>query len=207
MKAVCSQPFTLPVTNLLTCESDISLADLLLKASRDNKVAAFRNVPSATVPAGPTSTVYTIQPAPLAGDFVFPGGQTTTITLTATTPTGPPSVDSCVTTVTVPLKKPSVICTPALTLPATSGCAAHPLVTDLTALINAGSDPGSGGPLNLALNPAAPASGVYTLPLGTYPITLTVSNCAGTATCSTLVTIADQEALQVCAPRLPAVHI
>ena len=199
VKAVCAPPVKLAVTNALTCQAEISPAGLLSKVNLANSQASFRGAaPSFTVTA-PT-TVYAIQPLPTAADYIFDGGITTPITLTATTPGVVPSVDSCQTSVTVsPLTPPTALCTPALTLPATVGCAAHPTATDLLGLIDAGSTVGSGGPLTRALDPP-PASGVYTLPLGTFTISLTVSNCAGASTCSTLVTVADQEPLDVSPP-------
>ena len=47
------------------------------------------------------------------------------------------------------------------------------------------------------LNPSAPAEGGYNIPVGTYPVTITVSKCAGSDTCSTLVTVWDQKLLDV----------
>ena len=200
VKAVCAPtPIMLQVTNPTTCEADISPAALLAKVNFGNNVAGF--VDAAKPPNTlATSTVYTLQPppSPKTNTYSFAGGQTATIQLTATTPTSPVSVDSCLTTVTVmPLKPPTAVCKPTLTLPATSGCAAHPTAAQLQAGVDAGSSQGSGGPLTVTLNPPAPAGGAYTLPVGTYPVTLTVANCAGTSSCSTLVTVADQEALDV----------
>ena len=197
VKAVCAPPISLKVTNPLTCEAQITSAALLDLVNLGNRVAAFRPLASATQPSGATSTTYTLQPLPKATDYIFPGGQTTPITLTASTPTAPVSIDTCQTSVAVALQKPVAKCMPAIALPATAGCAAHPIAADLKSAIDAGSTPGSGGPLTLTLNPAAPASGTYNLPVGTYPISLTVANCAGSDSCTTLVTVADQEDLQV----------
>ena len=63
--------------------------------------------------------------------------------------------------------------------------------------INNASTPGSGGPVNINIDLSPPADGIYRLLRGTYPITITVTNCAGSDTCSTLVTVADEEPLQV----------
>ena len=38
-------------------------------------------------------------------------------------------------------------------------------------------------------------NGQYSLPVGTYPITLEAENCAGTAQCTTFVTVTDEESL------------
>ena len=195
--AVCAQPLTLAVNNPATCQSVISANTLLSMVSLDNKVAGFVQTASATQPLGATSTQYSLQPPAPSADYTFPGGQTSTITLTAITPTMPVSVNSCQTTITVPLNKPTAVCAPSLTLAATQGCAAHPTAAALITAINIGSTPGSGGPLSITLNPSAPAGGVYNLPVGTYPISITVSNCAGTDTCSTLLTVTDQEQLEV----------
>jgi hypothetical protein len=201
---VCAPaPVKLRVTNPATCEAEISPAALLKLVSFGNTVTGFLDAGRAL---SPSSTVYTLQPPPSPGasSYVFAGGQRATVQLTATTRTV--SVDSCLTTVVVdPLTPPTAVCAPTLTLPATSGCAAHPTIAQLKAGIDAGSSPGSGGTLAVTLSPAAPAGGVYTLPVGTYPVTLTVANCAGASTCSTLVTVADQEPLDVRAPlRAPA---
>ena len=195
------QPITLPVSKPLTCQATITSDALLKLVSLDNKVSGFVPLASTQQPMGPSSTVYTLQPAPVGGVYTFPGG-TTQIMLTATTPTTPTSVSSCVTSVNVPLVRPTAVCAPTLTLPATKGCAAHPTDAELKAAINAGSTPGSGGPLTITLTPPAPIGGVYNLPVGTYPVSITVSNCAGTDTCSTLVTVSDQELLDV-SPLLP----
>jgi len=199
---VCAPaPVKLRVTNPATCEAEISPAALLKLVSFGNTVTGFLDAGRAL---SPSSTVYTLQPPPSPGasSYTFAGGQRATIELTATTPTVPAvSVDSCLTTVVVdPLTPPTAVCAPTLTLPATSGCAAHPTVAQLKAGVDAGSSPGSGGTLAVTLSPAAPAGGVYTLPVGTYPVTLTVANCAGASSCSTLVTVADQEPLNVRAP-------
>ena len=58
----------------------------------------------------------------MSAGYVFPGGQTSQITLTATTPI---STDSCSAVVTVALQKPIAKCNPTLLLSATAGCAAH----------------------------------------------------------------------------------
>ena len=201
VKAVCApSPIVLPVTNPATCEADIAPDLLLNLVNFGNRVTAFLDAAGNPLP---TSTVYTLQPLPTPKTYVFAGGQTETIELTATTPTFPVSVDSCLATVTVPLTPPKAVCKPTLTLPATSGCAAHPTAAELQAGVDAGSSQGSGGPLTVTLNPPAPPGGVYTLPVGSFPITLTVANCAGTSSCSTLVTVADQEALTVRPPFLP----
>ena len=197
VKAVCAQPITLQVTNPATCQAVIGANDLLARVSLDNKVAGFV---SPFQPLGRPSTAYTLQPPAPAAGYTFQAGQTSTISLTATTPTVPVSVDTCQTTVIVPLVKPTAVCAPSLTLAATQGCAAHPSEADLMSAINAGSTPGSGGALTVTLNPPAPAGGMYNLPVGTYPISITVSNCAGSDTCSALVTVSDQELLDVSPP-------
>ena len=181
-------PVALPVSNPLTCEADISPDALLNLVNYGNRVAAFLGAAGNPLPS---STVYTLQPLPAGSGYVFAGGRDATIELTATTPTTPVSVDSCLTTVTVPLTPPTAVCKPTLTLRVKSGCNAYPIATELQAGIDAGSSQGSGGPLTFTLNPLAPNGGTYTLPLGTYPITLTVANCAGTSSCSTLVTVAE----------------
>lgn len=199
VKAVCAPtPIKLQVTDHTACEADILPAALLNLDSFGNRVASFLDAASPPNTYR-TSTVYTLQPrpSPYTHTYVFAGGQNETIELTATTPTSPASVDSCLTTVTVPLTKPTAVCKPTLTLPATSGCAAHPTAVQLQAGVDAGSSQGSGGPLTVTLNPPAPSGGPYTLPVGTYPVTLTVANCAGTSSCRTLLTVADQEALDV----------
>ena len=69
---------------------------------------------------------------------------------------------------------------------------------------------GSGDPLTYTVTPPADSSGDYNLPVGTYPISVTVSNCAGSATCSTLVTVTDKEALdatKVSCGQLPATGV
>ena len=195
--AVCAPPLTLQVNNPATCQDVISAGTLLGQVSLDNKVAGFVQMASATQPMGPTSTTYSLQPPAPPGGYAFPGGQTSTITLTASTPTVPASVNSCQTTITVPLTKPTAVCAPTLNLAATQGCAAHPAAAALMAAVNMGSSGGSGGPLSITLNPPAPTGGVCNLPVGTYPISLTVSSCAGTHTCSTLLTVSDQEQLTV----------
>lgn len=99
---------------------------------------------------------------------------------------------TCQAAVTVTQAAPVAKCTAALALPATASCTATPTTAALLAAVDAGS---TGGPV--VLSPVAPATGVYSLPLGTFPITLSVTNCAGTATCSTLVTVQDEEPLDV----------
>ena len=196
-------PIKLQVTNHTTCGADILPAALLNRVSFGNRIASSLDAASPPNAFRP-STVYTLQPPPLpyTRTYVFAGGQNATIELTATTPTSPASASSCLATVTVPLTPPTAVCKPTLTLPATAGCAAHPTAAQLQADVDAGSSQGSGGPLSMLLSPPAPSGGVYALPVGTYPVTLTVANCAGTSTCSTLVTVADQEALEV----RPALH-
>ena len=190
VKAVCApSPVALPVSNPMTCEAAISPDALLNLVNYGNRVAAFLDATSSPLP---TSTVYTLQPLPAGNTYVFAGGKSETIQLTATTPTSPVSVDSCLTTVTVPLTPPKAVCQPTLTLRVKSGCNAYPIAAELQAGIDAGSSQGSGGPLTVTLSPPAPNGGTYTLPLGTYPITLTVANCAGASFCSTLVTVADK---------------
>ena len=200
VKAVCApSPIVLPVSNSTTCEAVIFPDALLDRVSYGNRVAAFLDAAGNPLP---TTTVYTLQPPPTPDTYSFAGGQNATIELTATTPTSPVSVDSCLATVSVPLMPPTAVCQPRLILPATSGCAAHPTTAELQAGIDAGSSQGSGGALTVTLNPPAPPGGVYTLPVSSYTVTLTVTNCAGTSSCSTLVTVADQEVLDV----RPALH-
>lgn len=136
-------------------------------------------------PSPPASTTYSLTPA------------TYTFTLTVSNGAGS---STCNAFVTVQTQKPQAVCAPAFTLPATAGCSAHPDTATLLAAIDAGSTPGSGGALTLGLSPPAPAGGTYTLPVGTFPISLIASNCAGSATCNTLVTVADQELLDVSLP-------
>ena len=186
-------PVVLPVSNPATCEADISPDALLNLVNYGNRVTVFLGAAGNPLPS---STVYTLQPLPAGsadnnGNYVFATGKSETIQLTATTPTSPVSVDSCLTTVTVPLTPPTAVCKPTLTLRVKSGCNAYPIAAELQAGIDAGSSQGSGGPLTATLSPPAPNGGTYTLPLGTYPITLTVANCAGASSCSTLVTVAD----------------
>ena len=181
-------PIVLPVSNPMTCEVDISPDALLNLVNYGNRVASFLGAAGNPLPS---STVYTLQPLPAGSSYVFAGGVNATIQLMATTPTSPVSVDTCLTTVSVPLTPPTAVCKPTLTLRVKSGCNAYPIATELLAGIDGGSSQGSGGPLTLTLNPPAPNGGTYTLPLGTYPITLTVAKCAGTSSCSTLVTVAE----------------
>ena len=53
---------------------------------------------------------------------------------------------------------------------------------------------GSGGAVQYSLDFQA-VNGQYSLPVGTYPITLEAENCAGTAQCTTFVSVTDGEAL------------
>ncbi|KAK9844057.1 hypothetical protein WJX81_003112 [Elliptochloris bilobata] len=107
---------------------------------------------------------------------------------------------TCSSLVTVRATPPKALCKPTLLLAATSKCTAQISAADLLADLNDGSTPGSGAPLVLTLQPPAslpppPAGGSYSLPVGSYEIALKASTCAGTDFCSTLVTVADQEAL------------
>ena len=105
--------------------------------------------------------------------------------------------DTCEAFVTVmPVAPPTVTCKPFITLPAKASCAAQIATADLITAINGGTTPGNGGAVTPVIQPASP-SGTYNLPVGTYDFTLAVTNCAGTGTCTSIVTVTDQEALQV----------
>ena len=65
---------------------------------------------------------------------------------------------------------------------------------------------GSGDAVKVTINPPAASFNGFDLPVGTYRVSVTVSNCAGTAT-SSLVTVSDAEALDptiVSCGQLPA---
>ena len=105
--------------------------------------------------------------------------------------------DTCESFVTVsPVAAPTVTCNPFITLPAKANCAAQIAASDLITAINGGTTAGNGDAVTTVIQPASP-TGTYNLPLGTYDFTLAVSNCAGTSTCTSIVTVTDQEALQV----------
>ena len=179
--AVCAPAVSLPAGT--DCMAHPSAAQLLAAVN------------SGSLPGTGAPLVLTLSP-PLPSDiaaYSLPVGSTEVL-LTASTCVG---ASTCTSLVTVAAAPPAALCAPTLLLPATAGCAAHPTTAELLAPINQGSTAGSGGPLALALTPAAPAGGVYTLPTGTFTISLSVKNCAGSDTCSTLVTVADQEKLLV----------
>lgn len=105
--------------------------------------------------------------------------------------------DTCESFVTVsPVAPPTVTCIPFITLPAKANCAAQIAAADLITAITGGINAGNGGAVTTVIQPASP-TGTYNLPLGTYDFSLAVSNCAGTGTCTSIVTVTDQEQLQV----------
>lgn len=62
----------------------------------------------------------------------------------------------------------------------------------LLAAIDNGSHSNGGDALTETLSPPADANGGYSLAVGASPFTLTVSNCAGTASCTATVTVTNQ---------------
>lgn len=107
--------------------------------------------------------------------------------------------DTCEAFVTVgSVNPPIATCNPFVILPATSSCAAHILAADLLTAINAGTVTvgGLGDAVTTVVQPAA-LTGTYNLPLGTYAFSLTASNCAGSTSCTSVVTVTDQEPLLV----------
>ena len=164
------------------CLATPSPADLIaaIDAGSTPGIGGTLSISLTPSPSPPGSTTYTLTPA------VY------TFQLTAANGAG---ASTCSAFVTVQTQKPRALCAPTLALPATAECAAHPSSDGLLAAINAGSTPGSGS-LTLSLSPLAPAGG-YSLPVGTLPFELVATTCAGTDTCSTLVTVSDQEPLDV----------
>lgn len=158
-----------------------------------------------SIPGTGLPLVNTISPQLPSGSttYDFPVGALDVL-LTASTCAG---TSTCASLLEVTSVKPKAVCVPTLALPATTACAAHNTTAELLAAIDRGSTPGSGGPLSMAVSPGPATDGTYTLPVGTFTVSLTVSNCAGTDTCSTLVTVADQLPLQVGDPARPALKL
>ena len=178
--AACAPTLTLQAGT--DCQAHPTTAVLLADINAGGTPGSGSPIPPSLSPAAPPGGVYNLPTG------TFP------ISLTVSSCVGS---DTCSALVTVQEQKPTATCAPPITLAATSGCAAHPTAANLLAAINAGSTPGSGGVPTLTLEPPARAGGVYDIPLGTFPVSLVVSNCAGTDTCSTFVTVTDQEDLKV----------
>ena len=142
----------------------------------------------------------TLDAVPLGnGTYSLPVG-TSRVRLTASNCVGTSA--ACSSQVTVrPPAPPVAACKRGAQLPATAHCAAQVTAADLIKLIDAGSTAGGGAPPTLSVQlpasvPPPPPGGAYALPVGSYQVTLNASTCGGaSSSCSTLVTVADQEAL------------
>lgn len=132
------------------------------------------------------------------GTYSLPLG-TSPVRLTASNCVGASAVCSSQVTVRPPAP-PVAACKRGAQLPATARCAAQVTAAELIKLIDAGSTAGGGAAPALSVQlpasvPAPPPGGAYALPAGSYQVTLNASTCGGASSCSTLVTVADQEAL------------
>ena len=177
----CKRTLTLDAA-AVGCAARISPADLL----KD---------PGGSANVGFGGTV-TLDAAPLGnGTYSLPLG-TSRVRLTAANCVG--AAASCSSQVIVrPPAPPVVACKRGAQLPAAARCAAQASAADLIKLIDAGSP--AGGALSVQLPasvPPPPPGGAYALPVGSYQVALNASTCGGaSSSCSTLVTVADQEAL------------
>ncbi|KAK9902656.1 hypothetical protein WJX75_001635 [Coccomyxa subellipsoidea] len=176
--AICAAPVTL-TANANACTDTISTAEL---------TQAINN--GSTSPGAPLTLGTTMTGAlPVAGSYSLTAGQTYTVTLLATNAAGQ---STCQTTVTVTaVTKPTAICKDA----AYTSPDGNPVTVTSAALLAAidnGSHSNGGDALTETLSPPANANGGYSLAVGASPFTLTVSNCAGTASCTATVTVTNQ---------------
>lgn len=101
--------------------------------------------------------------------------------------------NTCQTTVAIaPLAPPTAVCKPNVMFTSIDGAPIMVPAAVLVAAIDGRSVANGGNTLTETLNPAPGVNGNYNLAIGTTPFTLNVSNCAGSATCSTTVTVTYQ---------------
>ncbi|BDA51439.1 hypothetical protein COCOBI_18-3170 [Coccomyxa sp. Obi] len=177
--AICAtSPLTLqPTTG--TC-STIQTATALTTIINDGSISP-----------GFTPAIALIPPVDLTpgSSYTLDAGKSYAFTLLVSNPAGQ---SSCQTTVAVAaIPGPTAVCNAAVTYNSPDGSPVSVSSTALLTAIDNGSHSNGGDGITKTLSPAAPGAN-YSLPVGSQTFTLSVSNCAGNSTCTSVVTVLSQ---------------